>query len=870
VSADLPRSVASSSNTVSADREPLPTPPRRPRWRRVLFIALRIALFGIALLALRHEIAGVEGVDVLRALRSYGWPRIVLALTCTAASFLTLGAMEVVALRATGGDAARTIPRRAAVATAFVAHALSQSVGFALLTGAGVRLRSYARYDADARAVARITTIVTAAVTFTLLSLGALVLLGSAAPMRVGQLAIPGWSAGALLALVAVFVGAVVVRGRPRLTMPPPRIAAALVGLSTLDWLLTGAVYSALVPAGASASWLAIFRAFVLAHGAGAVSHVPGGAGVLDVTLLSQLAAGTTSTMRGALAASIVAYRVVYYLVPLCAAMTIGALVEIRRTRRPNEVRGVTRTLPFYARPNSGRLTLERAHADGGSARKLEWLIDNADAYDSLLDAIRTARRSVWISQLAFDADCVIYSRDAGSPTGASETVLAETLVARAATASLDVRILLNEHFLQNTLRAFRRYLGDAASTIRVRGVQRFPHFLHVKMVIVDGKDAFLLGSPFVNSYWDDARHAPSDARRPNRELSGRPLHDVSLRIGGPVVRQFESVFADLWNDAAPAHTPDAPTDAPLRPAPARRHRGRRDDALHLARTLPRRVMPNEPDGATEVLEALLDGIAQARSLIYIEHQYLTARPAVAALVSALRREPDLEVVIVVNQNPDLTAYRGWQNARLAESGLLTHPRVGVFTLWSAAPCGPRPGVAEINQVFVHSKVITIDDRWALVGAANLDGLSLHSYGDDFTWRAARRIFRHVRNFEVSLVVRDDDVVTGSVADLRTRLWAEHLGITPSSAVARPANGWLATWRAHAVNNVRTLNPGADRACTGPSMRGFVLPYSMRATPARQLADIGVRVNPEQLHVRFDPGWMEVHLSLAWVRNIFA
>ena len=39
---------------------------------------------------------------------------------------------------------------------------------------------------------------------------------------------------------------------------------------------------------------------------------------------------------------------------------------------------------------------------------------------------------------------------------------------------------------------------------------------------------------------------------------------------------------------------------------------------------------------------------------------------------------------MVLNQNPDVTAYRRWQNARLAESGLLAHPRVGVFALWSA------------------------------------------------------------------------------------------------------------------------------------------------------------------------------------------
>lgn len=839
--------------------------------RRLLFNALRLALFAVALVALRREIAGVDGARVLRTLQSYGFLRVVLALLCAAASFVLLGAMEVLAVRAVGGDAAHRMPRRAAFATAFVAHAFSNSVGFGPLTGGAVRLRTYARHGVDALAVARITATVMAAVILALVALGALALAGSPSAMRHDRFAAAGSRAGIVLTAIAVCVAVIIVlvrrttseRARSALSLPPLRIATLLTALAMVDWLITGTVFVAFAPVTSSASLVSIVSAFTLAHAAGMASQVPGGAGVLEATLLSLLSPGVPLHMRGALAASLVAYRLTYYLVPLCVAAVFALAWEARRAHMPNAELTIARTLSFHT-PSAAH-SARPHHAtspDAGPAHRLEWLIDNADAYDCLLDTIRSARRSVWVAQLAFDADCIVYSRDA-SPS--RDTVLAETLTALAATHTVDVRILLNENTLQNTLRAFRRYLRDASSNIRVRGVRRFPHFLHVKLAIVDGRDAFLLGSPFVNGYWDDARHPPTDARRPNRELSGRPLHDVSVRVGGHAVRHLESLFADLWNDAAAAE-PGAAADGPLRltHAPSRETRG---DAVRVVRTLPRRVMPNAPLGATEVLEALVDGLAGARSLIYIEHQYLTSRPAVDALVQALARERDLEVVIVVNQNPDLTAYRGWQNARLAESGLLAHPRVGIFTLWSVAPSG-RPDVATINQVFVHSKVVTIDDQWALVGAANLDGLSLHSYGDDFTGRAARRIFRHVRNFEVSLVVRDGDGTVGAATDLRTKLWSEHLGASLSAVAQRPAGGWLTLWRIHAKENVRTL--GADAGRTLPHMRGFILPYSTRATPVCQLADVGVRVDRTRLHVQFDPGWLEVHLSAGWVRNIFA
>ena len=53
-------------------------------------------------------------------------------------------------------------------------------------------------------------------------------------------------------------------------------------------------------------------------------------------------------------------------------------------------------------------------------------------------------------------------------------------------------------------------------------------------------------------------------------------------------------------------------------------------------------------------------------------------------------------------------------------------------------------------------------------------------------------------------------------------------------------------------------------------MRGFVLPYSVEPTPARQLAALGVRADRAHLDVRFDPGWLEVHFSPNWVRNMFS
>jgi phosphatidylserine/phosphatidylglycerophosphate/cardiolipin synthase-like enzyme len=500
-----------------------------------------------------------------------------------------------------------------------------------------------------------------------------------------------------------------------------------------------------------------------------------------------------------------------------------------------------------------------------------------------MLHSIASARRSVWMTQLAFDVDCVAYARDVTSDSASpgGETVLAEALLAAVERTPIDVRILLNATLLLDTTRPLRRFFAArqrgrdlTPGTVQVRGLSRFPQLLHCKMVIVDGEEAFLLGSPFANGYWDDPRHRPVDARRPARELGGRPLHDVSLRLTGAPVAELQQIFAELWtaSGSPPDSLPDSTGASAGEPALCPRRgdvRGESNAApVRIVCTSPARVLPDARRGKTQIIDALLDGIADARSLVYVEHQYLSARPVASALAQALYREPDLELIVVLNQNPDVTAYQRWQNRRLAESGLLEHPRAGLFALWSVARGAPGGATATLNQVFVHSKVVVVDDLWATSGSANLDGVSLYSYGDDFTGAVARRIFRNVRNVDVNVVV-SDRAVRGSrsrnVAGLRARLWSEHLELPVESLARRPPDGWLPLWRARAAANVAALG----RAGAADEMRGFVLPYSARRTPALQLIDLGLHIDPARIDVRFNPGWLEVQFSPNWVRNMF-
>lgn len=305
-----------------------------PRVARTASIALRLVLLALASWALRRELAGVRAAELLSQFHAYGWRHAALALGCTAASFVTLGLIEVMALRAAGVHS--RIPRRAAMTTAFVTHAFSQSVGLALLTGAAVRLRAYARYRMDASAVARTSAFVTLTVALGLIACGAGAFLASSEPLRLLGRELPVRPVGLVLAIVVlayVVWGAtasrkVLGRGRWQLTHPTARIAMGQLLLSTVDWLLTGTVLFALLPASAGIGYAEMLRAYFIAQTVGVASHIPGGAGVFEAVMLTLVARGDMA-QQAAIVAALVMFRIVYYLLPLISAVIVSAVSEL-------------------------------------------------------------------------------------------------------------------------------------------------------------------------------------------------------------------------------------------------------------------------------------------------------------------------------------------------------------------------------------------------------------------------------------------------------------------------------------------------------------------------------------------------------------
>ena len=350
--------------------------------------------------------------------------------------------------------------------------------------------------------------------------------------------------------------------------------------------------------------------------------------------------------------------------------------------------------------------------------------------------------------------------------------------------------------------------------TVRVsKLVFRSNNLTHSKLVIDRNVEAVVLGSPFGQVYFD-SHHALDDPRRGANASKG-PIHEMSAAVRGGAVGHLQQVFNTHWNLAEPS---DQLFDPPPIPGPPTQFKpGEFQASVQVVRTLDRMLTPGS-DGETGVLEAYLRAIHFASRFIYIENQYFNNDRITDALIAAM--DKGVKVILLLNPTPDMPLYLGWQQKalrRMADSlrrkNINPADRLGVFSTWTHAPADATSPKPTLVDNYLHTKCALIDNVWATVGSANLDGASL-----DYIQYARPLTDGNLLNSEANIVVYEDAGTLVSAVDaLRRRLWAEHLGFpTPAATELNdtPNTNWLAVWRQRAtikkdglMTNLNTVSP---------------------------------------------------------------
>jgi phosphatidylglycerol lysyltransferase len=299
--------------------------------RKLIGPAIALILCLTALWILRRSLGEYHYRDILRELQKLPARQIFAATLLTLLNYLVLTGYDVLAFR--------YIRHRLAYAkialTSFIGYAFSQSLGLPVIMGGSVRYRLYSGWGLSAAEIAQVVAFTTITFWLGIFALGGVALWIH--PMMIPHALNIALRTTRPIGLVLIVLAAsysllCLARRRPfhlgKREFVPPSFGLSMlqVLISSFDWALAAAVLFALLPAGSPVSFSELLGIFLAAQILGVFSQVPGGLGVFETIVLLFLSPRIPAP---ALVGSLLAYRGIYYLFPLCVALVVLAAHEI-------------------------------------------------------------------------------------------------------------------------------------------------------------------------------------------------------------------------------------------------------------------------------------------------------------------------------------------------------------------------------------------------------------------------------------------------------------------------------------------------------------------------------------------------------------
>ncbi len=382
--------------------------------------------------------------------------------------------------------------------------------------------------------------------------------------------------------------------------------------------------------------------------------------------------------------------------------------------------------------PDSAAGMLQRMiEVQGGFPRsddnQVELLKDGKYTFERIFQALAAARHSIHLQYYIFEE-------------GELADRLLQLFVEKEA-AGVEVRLIYDGIGSYSLSRSYLRRLKKAGIEAHPFFPFRLGRYLsalnyrnHRKIIVVDGEIAFTGGINISDKYLKGDHRLGL-------------WHDMHLAVRGSCVRDLNAVFINDWELVSGIRLP-------LQPALSGTHQGQS----------PMQVVSSGPDDAFPMMEQLyFKLINSARETLYITNPYLIPSPAIlTAIHTAALSGVDVRILVSAKADSRLV---NWCVRSYFQRFLKSGVRIYLYP-----------------EGFLHSKVITVDDRLCTVGTANVD----------------IRSFQH--NYEVNVLSYDAKVAGDLRADF-LRDSARSIALNLDEFAQRP---W---WYRLAEGAARTLSP---------------------------------------------------------------
>ena len=310
-----------------------PTYAMKPKIVRYAGALFSLLLFSAALWVLHREVQAVHFQHILLNLEAIPGKHLWLAAILTVSNYTIMAGYDYLAIRYIKHPL--SLPRIALAS--FIGYAFSNNIGFSMLAGASVRYRLYSTWGLSVVEITKVVAFCTLTLWLGFLSMGSVVLLlepMGAIPASHIPFLTPLPLGVLFLCVLAGYVALTAFYRQPlrfrgwEIALPSLPILFSQILLASMDWFLGGAVLFTLLPIELPVSFSNFVGVYFFAQMAGLVSQVPGGLGVFETAMLLLLPHGMNATQ---LLGALIAYRGIYYLLPLGLATALLGIREVVR-----------------------------------------------------------------------------------------------------------------------------------------------------------------------------------------------------------------------------------------------------------------------------------------------------------------------------------------------------------------------------------------------------------------------------------------------------------------------------------------------------------------------------------------------------------
>lgn len=297
-----------------------------------LYPLLGFFLFAFSLYILNREIGKYSLDEISTSIAAISDGQLYSALGFAFLGYLVISSYDVIAF----WQLNYYLPLQLVLFATFITYAVSNTTGFTLIIGGGIRYRFYSAWGVPGKNIAK--TIALGNLTFWL---GLITLAGIT--FMTNPLNLPNSIKTNILLIRCV--GAVALTsvwtylyfckrrkylkiGKKKICFPKLSTSISQIVVFSLDWAFAAAVLYSLTPDYAAKSYLSFFSIYLLAMTASILSNIPGGIGIFETVIIFLM---PQNIPRTDILGSLLAYRAIRFLLPLTLALILIVCFEIKQ-----------------------------------------------------------------------------------------------------------------------------------------------------------------------------------------------------------------------------------------------------------------------------------------------------------------------------------------------------------------------------------------------------------------------------------------------------------------------------------------------------------------------------------------------------------